>query len=55
MPSADSIEGFLGTGLRVSGCSYQYYKSCMTLRTLYYGSYGIFLSMGDAGFLSSTV
>ena len=27
----------------------------MTLRTLCYGNYGIFLIMGDAGFISSTV
>ena len=27
----------------------------ITLRTLNYGNYGIFLTMGDAGFISSTV
>ena len=27
----------------------------MTLRTLDYGNYGIFLIMGNAGFISSTV
>ena len=27
----------------------------MTLRTLNYGNYGIFLIMGHAGFISSTV
>ena len=27
----------------------------MTLRTLNYGSYGIFLFLGNAGFISSTV
>ena len=30
-------------------------KSCMTLRTLNYGNYGIFLIMGNAGFCPSTV
>ena len=30
-------------------------KSCMTLRTLNYGNYGIFLIMGHAGFCPSTV
>ena len=28
---------------------------CMTLRTLNYGNYGIFLIMGNAGFIPSTV
>ena len=31
------------------------YKSCITLRTLNYGNSGIFLMMGNAGFISSTV
>ena len=31
-----------------------WYKSCITLRTLTCGNYGIFLIMGDAGFISST-
>ena len=30
-------------------------KSCITSRTLNYGNYGIFLAMGSAGFISSTV
>ena len=30
-------------------------KSCMTLRTLNYGNYGIFLIMGNAGFCPSAV
>ena len=30
-------------------------KSCMTLRTLNYGNYGIFLIMDSAGFCPSTV
>ena len=30
-------------------------NSKITLRTLDYGSYGIFLIMGNAGFISSTV
>ena len=30
-------------------------KSCMTLRTLNYGNYGIFLIMGHAGFCPSAV
>ena len=30
-------------------------KSCMTLRTLNYGNYSIFLIMGNAGFCPSTV
>ena len=30
-------------------------KSCITLRTLNYGDYGIFLDMGNARFISSTV
>ena len=30
-------------------------KSCLTLRTLNYGNYGIFCFMGNAGFISSTV
>ena len=30
-------------------------KSCSTSRTLNYGNYGIFLIMGNAGFLSSAV
>ena len=30
-------------------------KPCMTLRTLNYGNYGIFLIMGNAGFCPSTV
>ena len=30
-------------------------KSCMTLRTLNYGNYGIFLLMGHAGFCPSAV
>ena len=30
-------------------------SSCIALRTLNYGNYGIFLIMGDAGFVSSTV
>ena len=30
-------------------------KSCITFRTLNYGNYGVFLIMGDAGFISSTV
>ena len=30
-------------------------KSCITLRTLNYGNYGIFLIMGNAGFCPSTV
>ena len=30
-------------------------KSCMTLRTLHYGIYGIFLIMGNAGLCPSTV
>ena len=29
-------------------------KTCMTLRTLNYGKYGIFLIMGNAGFCPST-
>ena len=29
--------------------------SCISLRTLNYGNCGIFLLMGDAGFISSTV
>ena len=28
------------------------YKSCITLRTLDYGNYGIFLMMGNAGLIS---
>ena len=28
-------------------------RECMTLRTLNYGNYGIFLIMGNAGFISS--
>ena len=31
------------------------YISCITLRTLNYGNIGIFLVMGNAGFISSTV
>ena len=31
------------------------YKSCTTLRTLHSGKYGIFLIMGNAGVISSTV
>ena len=31
------------------------YKSCITLRTLNYGNNGIFLVMGNAGFVSSAV
>ena len=31
------------------------HKSCITLRTLNYGNYGIILIMGNAGFISSTV
>ena len=31
------------------------YTSCMTLRALYQGNYDIFLIMGNAGFISSTV
>ena len=31
------------------------YKSCVTLRTLNYGNYGIFLILGNARFISSTV
>ena len=30
-------------------------ETCITLRTLNYGNYGIFLMMGNAGFMSSTV
>ena len=30
-------------------------KSCMTLRTLNYGNYGIFLIMGNAGFCPSAI
>ena len=30
-------------------------KSCITLRTLNYGNFGIFLIMGNAGFISSAV
>ena len=30
-------------------------KSCITLRTLNYGNYGVFPIMGNAGFISSTV
>ena len=30
-------------------------KICITLRTLEYGNYGIFLVMGNAGSVSSTV
>ena len=29
--------------------------SCTTLRTLNYGNYGLFLLMGNAGFIPSTV
>ena len=29
--------------------------SCITSRTLNYGNYGIFLNMGNAGFISSTL
>ena len=32
-----------------------YCKSCTTFRTLNYGNYGVYLIMGNAGFLSSTV
>ena len=40
----------------VLGLSYGWwYKSCITLRTLNYGSYGLFLIWGDAGFTSLTV
>ena len=31
------------------------YRSCITLMTLNYGSYGIVLMMGNAGIVSSTV
>ena len=31
------------------------HTSCITLRTLNYGNYGIFLMMGNAGFTPSTV
>ena len=31
------------------------YKTCITLMTRIYGNYGIFLIMGTAGFVSSTV
>ena len=31
------------------------YKSCMTFRSINYGNYGMFLVMGNAGFISSTV
>ena len=31
------------------------YTSCITLRTLDHGHYGIFLIMGNGGFISSTV
>ena len=30
-------------------------ESCITLRTLNYGNYGIFLILGNAGFIASTV
>ena len=30
-------------------------KSCITLKALNYGNYGIFLIMGNGGFISSTV
>ena len=32
-----------------------YHRAKTSLRTLNYGNYGIFLIMGNAGFLSSTV
>ena len=41
---------FEGLAFRVLGL-----KSCITLRALSYGNYGIFLIMGYAGFTSSTV
>ena len=47
------VQGF-GVG-RVSGWYGGWTKSCMTLRTLNYGNYGIFLIMGHAGFCPSTV
>ena len=30
-------------------------KPCITFRTLKYGNYGLFLDMGNAGFIPSTV
>ena len=45
----DDLEGLAGTP------TVDDKKTCMSLRTLNYGSYGIFLILGSAGFRSSTV
>ena len=50
---------FLLFGFNYNKGTLKYYgwwtKSCMTLRTLKHGNYGIFLIMGNAGFCPSTV
>ena len=38
-----------------AGSSGWWYKTCITLRTQNYGNYDIFLIMGNAGFISSSV
>ena len=47
-------DGHIGVGVICSSTA-DGQKSCMTLRTLNYGNYGIFLIMGNAGFCPSTV
>ena len=42
-------------GLRLRVYTVDGQKSCMTLTTLNYGNYGIFLIMGNAGFCPATV
>ena len=49
-------QGFLISFLHYDISTVVYiYKSCITIMTLDYGSYAIFLLMGNAGFISSTV
>ena len=55
----DGRFGYVCTGLEIGACinrnTVDGQKSCMTLRTLNYGNYGMLLIMGHAGFCPSTV